>query len=87
MRTFFAASLPEKYNRLSDFAKTFWPGLEGISEQRRLVGTGDVLTFLYTLPLAILGLIWLVLSTDTGVIQKNLVFLIFNFGLFYLSAN
>jgi len=86
MRTFFAASLPEKYNRLSDFAKTFWPGLEGISEQRRLVGTGDVLTFLYTLPLAILGLIWLVLSTDTGVIQKNLVFLIFNFGLFYLFS-
>jgi len=86
MKSFFNSSLPEKYNRLSDFAKSFWPGLDSMSTQRRLVGTGDVLTFLYTLPLAILGLIWLVYATDLLIIQQNLIFLLFNFGLFILFS-
>ena len=86
MKSFFNSSLPEKYNRLSDFAKSFWPGLDSMSTQRRLVGTGDVITFLYTLPLAILGLIWLVYATDLLIIQQNLIFLLFNFGLFILFS-
>ena len=79
-------SLPEKYNRLSDFAKTFWPELDSISTQRKLVGTGDVITLLYTLPLAIIGLVWLVYATDLAIIRDNLFFLAFNFGLFYLFS-
>jgi serine phosphatase RsbU (regulator of sigma subunit) len=86
MNSFFASSLPEKYNRLSEFAKTFWPDLDSMSTQRRLVGTGDVLTFLYTLPIAVIGLIWLVFATDLLIIQQNLVFLLINFGLFIIFS-
>jgi len=86
MKSFINSSLPEKYNRLSTFAKTFWPDLDVMSPQRRLVGTGDVLTFLYTIPIALLGLVWLVLSTDLTIIQNNLLFLLFNLGLYYLFS-
>ena len=78
MKTFFNSSLPEKYNRLSGFAKTFWPGLDSLTEQRRLIGTGDVLTFLYTIPLAVIGLAWLILSTDLDIIQEHILFYLLN---------
>ncbi len=81
------SSLLEKYNRLSKFAKTFWPGLDLLSDQRRLVSTGDVISFLYTLPLAIIGILWLILSTDLELIQQNLLFLLFNFGLLFLFSH
>ena len=77
-------SLTKKYNRLSEFAKAFWPGIDSLSDQRRLVGTGDVLSFLYTLPLAIIGILWLIRSTDLELIQQQFWFLLFNFSLLYL---
>lgn len=77
-------SLTEKYNRLSKFADRFWPGLESLSDQRRFVGTGDVLTFLYTLPLALIGFVWLILLTDVQIIRANFIFLLVNFGLLLL---
>lgn len=77
-------SLTKKYNRLSEFTKAFWPGIESLSDQRRLVGTGDVLSFLYTLPLAIIGILWLIRSTDLELIQQQFGFLLFNFGLLFL---
>ena len=86
MNTKADTSLTEKYNRLSEFAKTFWPGLDSLSDQRRLVGTGDVLSFLYTLPLAIIGILWLILSTDLELIQQQFLFLLFNFGLVFLFS-
>ena len=86
MRSFINSSLPEKYNRLSDIAKTFWPDLDSMSTQRRLVGAGDVLTFLYSIPLAALGIIWLFYSTDLTVLRHNFGFLLFYFGLFFLFS-
>ena len=77
-------SLTKKYNRLSEFAKAFWPGIDSLSDQRRLVGTGDVLSFLYTIPLAIIGILWLIRSTDLELIQQQFWFLLFNFSLLYL---
>ena len=41
-------------------AKSFWPELESMNEQRRLVGAGDVIVSLVTIPLAIVGLAWLI---------------------------
>jgi serine phosphatase RsbU (regulator of sigma subunit) len=79
-------SLTEKYNRLSGFAKTFWPDIDSLNDQRRLVGTGDVLSFLYTLPLAIIGILWLIRSTDLELIQQQFLFLLFNFGLLFLFS-
>jgi len=77
-------SLTKKYNRLSEFAKAFWPGIDSLSDQRRLVGTGDVLSFLYTIPLAIIGILWLIRSTDLEIIQQQFGFLLFNFSLLFL---
>jgi serine phosphatase RsbU (regulator of sigma subunit) len=79
-------SLTGKYNRLSDFANKFWPDLDSLSDQRRLVGTGDVLTFLYTFPLAVIGITWLVFVSDLQVFQKHYLFLILNFGLLFLFS-
>ncbi len=86
MNTNANTSLTEKYNRLSEFAKMFWPGIDSLSDQRRLVGTGDVLSFLYTLPLAIIGILWLIRSTDLELIQQEFLFLLFNFGLLLLFS-
>lgn len=86
MTSFLNSPLPEKYNRLSNFAKAFWPGLELMSTHRRLIGTGDVLTFLYTAPFALIGLIWLGFSTDLATIRQNLFLLLFNFGVFILLS-
>lgn len=79
-------SLREKYNRLSILAERIWPGLNTLSDQRRYVGTGEVITFLYTLPLAIIGFIWLVFVTDINVITGNSIFLLFNLGLIFLFS-
>ena len=79
-------SLLEMYNRLSNLAGYFWPGLNTLSDQRRYVGTGEVITFLYTLPLAIIGLVWLVLITDINLITSNSIFLLVNLGLIILFS-
>ena len=79
-------SLTEKYNRLSDFASKFWPDLTSMSDQDRLTGTGDVLSFLYSVPLAIIGIFWLVWITDLEVVQEQLLFLVFNLALFFIFS-
>lgn len=79
-------SLTEKYNRLSSFASKFWPEISTMSDQGRLVGTGDVISFLYTLPLSIIGTVWLIWVTDLEVIQEQFLFLIFNLALFYIFS-
>ena len=79
-------SLTEKYNRLSSFASKFWPEISTMSDQSRLVGTGDVISFLYTLPLSIIGTVWLIWVTDLEVNQEQFLFLIFNLALFYIFS-
>jgi serine phosphatase RsbU (regulator of sigma subunit) len=86
MRPFENSSLLEKYNRFSAFAQAIWPELATMSPQRRLIGSGDVLTFLYTLPLAIIGIAWLIYASNLDIIRQNLFFLLINFGLFYLFS-
>jgi serine phosphatase RsbU (regulator of sigma subunit) len=65
-------------------AEVFWPGLDQLSEHRRLVGAGDVISFLYTLPLAVLGVIWLTLSTELDTILEQPLFYLLNLGLIFL---
>jgi serine phosphatase RsbU (regulator of sigma subunit) len=62
--------------RLLAIAKIFRPELENMSVERRLAGIGDVLSVLYSAPIAIAGLIWLILSTDLNVVQENAILLI-----------
>lgn len=52
-------------------AKKFWPDLAGMDEQHRLRGTGEVITFLWSSVLALLGLIWLITVTDLQMIADE----------------
>jgi serine phosphatase RsbU (regulator of sigma subunit) len=52
-------------------AEKFWPGLKDMSGQRRLVGVGEVFGFLYSFPLALLGLVLLILATDVRLALEN----------------
>ena len=59
MRCFMALN-----DSLLAITRRFWPELDTLNEQRRLVGVGDVFVFLITIPLSFLGLFWLAVSTD-----------------------
>ncbi|MFZ5809665.1 MAG: PP2C family protein-serine/threonine phosphatase [Chloroflexota bacterium] len=52
-------------------AARFWPELKNYNEPRRLVGTADVLSFLYSLPLAVIGLVWLVRVSDWHMVLRE----------------
>lgn len=67
-----------------NIARRLWPQLESMSEQRRLVGIGDVIIFLFAMPLAITGLIWLVSITDLEQVRSQWAGLLLFGGLIYL---
>lgn len=52
-------------------AAVFWPELKTMNHSRRLVGIGDVLTFLYTLPIFLGGIIWLILASDFALLAAE----------------
>ncbi len=52
-------------------AKKLRPDLERLGGQQRLSATADVLTLLYTAPLVLIGLAWLVSLSEWGSIRKN----------------
>ncbi|HEY42628.1 MAG TPA: PP2C family protein-serine/threonine phosphatase [Anaerolineae bacterium] len=62
--------------RFLTIAKVFRPELETMSVERRLAGIGDVLSVLYSAPIAFAGLIWLALTTDLKVVQENAILLV-----------
>jgi serine phosphatase RsbU (regulator of sigma subunit) len=62
--------------RLLSIARWFWPTLDEMTEQRRLMGVCDVITFLILLPVSIAGLVWLVLETDIPLIREELPILL-----------
>ncbi len=47
------------------------PDLESLSGQRRIGGVADVITLLYTLPLALAGIAWLVAVSDLQVLRQS----------------
>ena len=64
--------------RLLAITKKFRPALETMSAERRLGGIGDVIVLLYSAPLALVGIIWLIRVTDVSVFQEDpLLLLIF----------
>jgi serine phosphatase RsbU (regulator of sigma subunit) len=67
-----------------NIAKVFWPELISMPEQSQLVGAGEVLTFLYTSPLALSGLIWLIKSTDLTIFRQGVPALALILAIFVL---
>jgi len=65
-------SSPKVHPPLFDIAKVFRPSLKDMSHERQVIGIGNVITFLYAAPLALIGLIWLVSVTDWILIRSEL---------------
>ncbi len=57
-----------------NLAKKIRPDLEGYSGQQRMSATADVLTLVYTLPLAVIGFIWLIGVSEWGSIRSQWMF-------------
>lgn len=56
---------------LNKIAQFFWPELEFMSPNRRVVGVGDVIISLYGSLLSIVGLGWLIARTDSKIIAQQ----------------
>ncbi len=69
---------------LQSLAMRLWPELKSYNEPRRMIGTAEVISFLYTLPLAIGGLIWLSHLTDLELIRQQWQLFLVLGGLLYL---
>ena len=52
-------------------AKKLRPDLESLSGQQRMSATADVLTLLYTLPMMVIGLVWLIRLTSWESIREQ----------------
>jgi serine phosphatase RsbU (regulator of sigma subunit) len=57
--------------RLLAIARSFWPELETMDGQDRTSGVFDVVGFLYSTPLALVGLSWLMAVTDLALIRAE----------------
>ena len=68
-------------NRIYNLAKRIRPDLESLSGQQRMSATADVLTLLYAFPLMIVGLVWLIISSNWEVIRQNWILYILLAGL------
>jgi serine phosphatase RsbU (regulator of sigma subunit) len=73
-------SIDKLINKISSI---FWPDLLTLSQDRKNISVGDVIGFLYTLPLAIAGLIWLLNITNIPQISIQFVFFLFNLLLIF----
>jgi hypothetical protein len=60
------------------FCGFFWPQLRMATQERQVLGVGEVVSTLYSVPFAIGGIIWLVLVTDWVWLRENILL----FGLF-----
>ncbi|MEN8171310.1 MAG: PP2C family protein-serine/threonine phosphatase [Chloroflexota bacterium] len=65
------------YRALVKIASVFYPNLRDLIPERQVVSTGDVISFLYALPLATAGLIWLITITNFTWLTTNLGITIF----------
>ncbi len=76
-------SIDKLINKISSI---FWPDLLTLSQDRKNISVGDVIGFLYTLPLAIAGLIWLFNITNIPQISVQVVFFLFNLLLIFIFS-
>ena len=53
------------------FIQRFWPDLSQLNGMELISTLIDLIGFIYALPLALAGLIWLILVTDIGVFRES----------------
>ncbi len=71
-----APTTPRIAKQLLEFTSQFWPDLADRSLERQLIGIGEVLTTLYSTPLTIVGVIWLIRVTDLAWVQNNYLYVL-----------
>ena len=68
---------------LLNICQRIWPELKTASQERQVIGIGDVLSTLYAAPFAIAGIFWLIAATDLVWLQGNWpVFILFGVLIF-----
>jgi len=71
---------------LLKICRRFWPELNTAAQERQVLGVGEVLSTLYAAPFALVGVIWLVATSDWQWLREN--FLLFAlFGVLIFSFN
>jgi len=70
---------------LSNIALWLWPELKSMDAQRRLISTGNVLSVLYSFPLEVAGVIWLISSTNYSDLREASGFFLLIFLLMGVS--
>jgi len=58
---------------LLNICQRFWPQLKTTTQERQVLGVGEVISTLYAAPFAIIGIIWLTLVTDWSWLRTNLI--------------
>lgn len=71
-------------HRFLNLARLLRPGIDHLDDEQRAVGIVDVITFVYSLPLALAAIVWLVAITDPGVLRAQWFPLSVLFVLVYL---
>lgn len=66
-------SLPPRsvHPLLLELCQRFWPQLNSASQERQVIGVGEVLSTLYAAPFAIAGIIWLIMATNWDWLKEN----------------
>jgi serine phosphatase RsbU (regulator of sigma subunit) len=67
-----------------NLARRFWPNIEQLPSEVQISGIANVITVLYVTPLALVGLVWLVMETRWNVIAENWPFLLLIAVLMYI---
>ena len=51
-------------------ARRLWPGFEALNMERQVIAIGDLFTTIYSLPLGLIGLVWLVSVTNLDMLVE-----------------
>ena len=58
---------------LLNICQRFWPQLKTATQERQVLGVGEVISTIYAAPFAIAGVIWLLLASDWVWLKSNLL--------------
>ncbi|MBC8503741.1 MAG: SpoIIE family protein phosphatase [Anaerolineales bacterium] len=76
--------IPRRYRLLLAIARQFRSDIDEMQIERQIVAVGDIISFLYALPLAVVGIIWLTTQTDWSLFLDRPWELLLLTGLFFV---
>lgn len=84
--------IPRRYKLLLSISKRLRPEIMAMQTERQIVAVGDIISYIYALPLALIGLVWLLLVSSWNIVQSYalefailaVVYIIFSYFRFFL---